>query len=181
MKANTETTNRSKIIHAKLDSSNRLLYVQRCAFPAPGMQETQQCTHLSDRHRAENVEEDEGAVSIILTQKVAVGETLDVREGDKWKLCDHSAIKSGKESTGSQLGAVQESLTAERTSEHPQQATRADKTMWKARKPSCVLQPTSTYTTPRRLNTPLSQSPPHSIIYSVSRLPSVTILPQSVS
>lgn len=38
----------------------------------------QRCTHLPDRHCAEDVEEDEGAVSVILTQKVAVGQTLDV-------------------------------------------------------------------------------------------------------
>lgn len=56
----------------------------------------QWCTHLPDRHCAENVEEDEGAVSVILTQKVAVGQALDVWEGDKRKLCHHSAIKSEK-------------------------------------------------------------------------------------
>lgn len=66
-----------------------------------------------------------------------MGETLDVREGNKWKLCHHSAIKSGKESTGSQMGTVKEPLAIERTSEHLQQATRADKTMWKAKKPRC--------------------------------------------
>lgn len=32
-----------------------------------------------------------------------MGETLDVGQGDKWKLCHHSAIKSGKESTASPL------------------------------------------------------------------------------
>lgn len=60
----------------------------------------QWCTHLPDRHCAENVEEDEGAVSVILTQKVAVGQALDVWEGDKRKLCHHSAIKSEKKIKG---------------------------------------------------------------------------------
>lgn len=117
MKTNTETTNRSKIIRAIflfLDGDMLSLLQGRC-------------THLSDWHGAENVEEDEGAVSVILTQQVAVGETLDVWEGDERKLCHHSAIKSGKESTGSPLETAEELLDTERTSEHLQQATRAGK------------------------------------------------------
>lgn len=143
MKPNTETTNRSKITCALLLflDGDMLSLLQG------------KCTHLSDWHGAENVEEDEGAVSVILTQEVAVGETLDVWEGDKWKLCHHSAIKSGKESTASPLETAEELLDMERTTEHPQQATRAGK----AERPCCLLQPLSTHYTKRIKDISLSK------------------------
>lgn len=52
---------------------------------------------LPDRHGAENIEEDEGAVSVILPQQVAMGQALDVGEGDKRKFCHHPAVKYGVE------------------------------------------------------------------------------------
>lgn len=124
MKTNTETTNRSKITRAILLSldGDMLSLLQG------------KCTHLSDWHGAENVEEDEGAVRVILTQEVAVRETLDVREGDERKLCHYSAIKSGKESTGSPLETAEELLDTERTSEHLQQATSAGRITFKAKR-----------------------------------------------
>lgn len=153
----TETTNRSKILCAIL-----LFLDGDVLFLLQGM-----CTHLSDWHSAENVEEDEGAVSVILTQEVAVGETLDVREGDKRKLCHHSAIKSEIESTGSPLETAKELLDIERTSEHLQQATRAGKTTWKAKKPCCLLQPLCIHYTKEDKDISLSSSSPHSTIHRV--------------
>lgn len=39
--------------------------------------------YLSNRHGAQNIEEDEGAVSVIFTQKIAMRKALDVGQGNK--------------------------------------------------------------------------------------------------
>lgn len=95
-----------------------------------------------------------------------MGKTLDVREGDKWKLCHHSAIKSGKESMGSQPGMTKESLAIKRAKKHCQQATRADKTTGKAKKSCCFLQ-SPLYA----LHQGGSPTPPRPSTHRVSRLP----------
>lgn len=54
-------------------------------------------THLSDRHGAQNVQEDEGAVCGVVSQQVPMRQPLDVRERREGQLCHHSTVKSGKE------------------------------------------------------------------------------------
>lgn len=158
MKKNTETTNRCKILRALLLflDGDVLSLLQG------------KCTHLSDGHGAENVEEDEGAVSVILTQEVAVGEALDVREGDKRELCHHPAIKSGKESTASPLetakglfGYRKEQVSI--FNRPPEQVRPQGKLKG--------LAAFSSPSTPRRIKTSLSPSPPQ------DKIPSGTVLP----
>lgn len=159
-----------------IDSS---LWTEVC-FPCK--QQIQQCTHLSDWHCTKNVQEDEGTVSVIFTQKVAVGETLDVRERNKWKLCHHSAIKSGKKEHWIKTGDSRRAF-GYRKSKLLQQATRADKTTWKAKKPCYLLLNSFIYTMKKcinKLKKLLSQSPPHPFIHRLSRLHSVTVLPYPV-
>lgn len=59
------------------------------------------CVYLSDGHGAEDVEEDEGAVGVILAQQVAMWKSLDVWEGHERQFCHHSSIKAerGKSET----------------------------------------------------------------------------------
>lgn len=64
-------------------------------------------SYLSDGHGAEDVEEDEGAVSVILAQQVAMRQSLDVRQRHKRQFGHYSSIKT--EETGTDSG---ESLTA---------------------------------------------------------------------
>lgn len=52
--------------------------------------------YLSDGHGAEDVEEDEGAVRVVLAQQVAVRQPLDVRQRHKRQLGHHSSIKTGR-------------------------------------------------------------------------------------
>lgn len=54
------------------------------------------CTDLSDSHGAENVEEDEGTVSDIITHQISVGDSLEEREGLKWKFGYHVPIKTAE-------------------------------------------------------------------------------------
>lgn len=51
-------------------------------------------TNLSDAHCTEDVEEDEGAVSIVVTHQVAVTEALQPRDGHEWKLGHNTSIKT---------------------------------------------------------------------------------------
>ena len=59
--------------------------------------------HLSDGHGAEDVEKDEGAVGVVLTRQVAVGNTLDQGDGGEGKVGHHSPIKSAHSSLSSAL------------------------------------------------------------------------------
>lgn len=52
---------------------------------------------LSDGHGAEDVEEDEGAVGVVLAQQVAVGKALDVGQWHKGEFGHDSSIKDGVE------------------------------------------------------------------------------------
>lgn len=67
--------------------------------------------YLSNRHGAQDIKEDERAVSVIFTQKIAVGKALDVRQGNKWQLRYNSPIKA--EVKG---GKKQENLMSKSTS-----------------------------------------------------------------
>lgn len=52
--------------------------------------------YLSDGHGAEDVEEDKGAVRVVLAQQVAVRQPLDVRQRHKRQLGHHPSIKAGR-------------------------------------------------------------------------------------
>lgn len=52
---------------------------------------------LSDGHGAEDVEEDEGAVGVVLAQQVAVRQSLDVGQRRERQLGHYSPIKDGVE------------------------------------------------------------------------------------
>lgn len=56
-------------------------------------------THLSNRHGAENIQEDEGTVCGVIPQQISMRQPLDVGKGGERKLCHHSTIKSTKEKT----------------------------------------------------------------------------------
>lgn len=56
-------------------------------------------THLPNGHGAEDIQEDEGAVSGVIPQQISMGQSLDVGKGRERELGHHSAIKSEKEKT----------------------------------------------------------------------------------
>lgn len=51
-------------------------------------------TYLSDAHGAKDVQEDEGAISVVITHQVAVTQALQPRDGAKWQLGHHTPIKT---------------------------------------------------------------------------------------
>lgn len=52
---------------------------------------------MSNRHGAQDVEEDEGTVGVIFTKKVTMRETLDIRQRDEWKFGHNTTIKARME------------------------------------------------------------------------------------
>lgn len=52
--------------------------------------------YLSDGHGAEDVQEDEGAVGVILAQQVTVRQALDVGQRHERQLGHNSAVKAGQ-------------------------------------------------------------------------------------
>jgi len=62
------------------------------------------CTHLSNGHGAQDIEEDEGAVSEVAAHQVAVGNSSQESERFKWKFCNHTTIKPGGNQVCSVLG-----------------------------------------------------------------------------
>ena len=51
---------------------------------------------LPDRHGAEDVEEDERTVSVVLAGQVAVRQALDPRDGRERQLGHHPAVETSK-------------------------------------------------------------------------------------
>lgn len=62
---------------------------------------------LSDCHGAEDVEEYEGAVSVVIAHEVAMGDTPNQREGFKGEPGYHTAIKPGLGGRGCMEGVEQ--------------------------------------------------------------------------
>ena len=50
--------------------------------------------YLSDRHGAEDVEEDEGTVGKVLPQKVTMGQALDVGDGGEGQFGHNPSVKA---------------------------------------------------------------------------------------
>lgn len=51
-------------------------------------------SHLSDAHGAQDVKEDEGAISIVIPKQIAVAEALQPRDGNEGQLGHHTPIKA---------------------------------------------------------------------------------------
>ena len=73
-------------------------HTARLLARCPGWSEAQRLLDvLSDRHRAENVEEYKAAVCHVVSQQVPVAQTLHPVDGSEGKLGHNTSVKDGVE------------------------------------------------------------------------------------